>query len=226
MGRVLDILFPLECAACGAPGVHACEACLAGVVPSRRVYEDGGMRTLAGFAYAQPLVRRLLHDVKYEGWTCALPALETLVRRAVRSSGGIFAPDAAVAAVPLHPARLRQRGFNQAEALARALAEATGRRFAPGLLHRPRRTEAQTRAADRRANVHGAFACAPLPAALRDRSFLLVDDVRTSGATIRECASVLRAAGAGRVDAFALAWGRDGEDGETEASRPIGPMLG
>lgn len=225
MGRVLDFLFPLECVACGAPGAHACTACLAGIVPSPRFYGDGGVRTLAGFAYAQPLVRRLLHDAKYEGWTCALAALETLVRRAVRTGGGIFRPDALVAAVPLHPARFRLRGFNQAEALARALAAATDRRLAPGLLQRPRSTAAQTRAADRGANVRGAFACAPLPTVLRGRPFLLVDDVRTSGATLRECASALRIAGAGRVDAFTLAWGSGDEEG-VEASRPIEPMLG
>lgn len=219
MGRVLDLIFPLECVACGAPGAHACAACLAAVPPAPRVFEDGSVRTAAGFAYAQPLVRRLLHDAKYEGWTCALRPLETLVRRPLAKTGGIFPADAIVAAVPLHPSRLRSRGFNQAEALARAAASATGRRFQDRVIVRIRRTRPQTEADDRGRNVHGAFLCRRLPASLRGRSFLLVDDVRTSGATMGECAAVLRQAGSGPVHGFALAWG-SGRKGKDEADAP------
>lgn len=207
MGRVLDIIFPLECVACGEPGTHACAACLASVALAPRLFDDGGPRTAVGFAYAQPLVRRLLHDAKYEGWTCALDPLETLARRWASKAGGIFPADAAVAAVPLHPSRLRSRGFNQAESLARAVASATGRKRADGFLARVRRTRSQTGTDDRQGNVRGAFLCGRLPAALIGRPFLLVDDVRTSGATMGECAAALRAAGSGPVHGFALAWG-------------------
>lgn len=207
MGRVLDLIFPLECVACGASGTHACAACLASVALSFRIFREGAVRTAAGFAYAHPLIRRLLHDAKYEGWNCALPALEALVRRALAKTGGFFPPDAVVASVPLHPSRHRARGFNQAEALARAAAASTGHRLADGFLARVRMTRPQTGASDRAENVRRAFVCSPLPAALRGRPFLLVDDVRTSGATMRECASALREAGSGSVYGFALAWG-------------------
>ena len=207
MGRVLDLIFPLECLACGAPGPHACAACLAAIPLAPRVFEDGGARVAAGFSYAQPFVRRLLHDAKYEGWTCALEPLETLARRWAAKCGGVFPADAVVAAVPLHPSRLRARGYNQAESLARAVAGATGRKRAEGFLSRQRRTGPQTEAEDRRGNVRGAFACDGLPPALRGRPFLLVDDVRTSGATMGECAAALHAAGSGAVYGFALAWG-------------------
>ena len=211
MGRVLDLIFPLECLACGAPGAHACAACLAALPLAPRVIEEAAGRTAAGFAYAQPLVRRLLHDAKYEGWTCALGPLETLSRRALAKTGGIFPPDAVVTAVPLHPARLRARGFNQAEILARAAAAGTGRKHREGILVRARRTRPQTDADDRAKNVRGAFICLNLPPSLRGRPFLIVDDVRTSGATMRECAAALMDAGAGPVHGFALAWGKDGE---------------
>jgi predicted amidophosphoribosyltransferase len=207
MGRVLDFLFPLECVGCGAAGTHACSACLASIALAPRVFEDGAFRAAAGFAYAHPFVRRLLHDAKYEGWTCALRPLEVLARRWAAKAGGFIPEDAAVVAVPLHPVRLQTRGFNQAEALARAIAASGGRRVVDGLLSRARRTRPQTETEDRRGNVRGAFACRPLPPRLRGRAFLLVDDVRTSGATMAECAAVLRAAGAGTVRGFALAWG-------------------
>ena len=207
MGRVLDIIFPLECVACGAPGTHACADCLAAIALAPRVFGDGPTRAAAGFAYAHPLVRRLLHDAKYEGWGCALDPLEILVRRWAAKASGLFPPDAVVAAVPLHASRLRARGFNQAETLARAVAAATGRRPAEGFLVRARRTRPQTETGDRAGNVRGAFACRPLPPPLRGRAFLLVDDVRTSGATMEACAEALRAAGSGPVHGFALAWG-------------------
>lgn len=203
----MDIIFPLECVACGASGVHVCATCLAKAAFAPRVFEDGGPRTAAGFAYAQPLVRQLLHDAKYEGWTCALDPLMTLARRWAIKAGGIFPAEAVVTAVPLHPARLRSRGFNQAENLARAVASATGRKRAEGFLSRVRRTRPQTDTDDRRGNVRGAFACGRLPTVLIGRPFLLVDDIRTSGATMGECAAALRASGSGTVFGFALAWG-------------------
>jgi len=217
MGRVLDLIFPLECLACGAPGAHACGSCLAAVPPAPKIFEDGASRVAAGFSYAQPLVRRLLRDAKYEGWTAALPPLETLARRALVKTSALFPAEAAVAAVPLHPSRLRARGFNQADALARAVAGATGRRLARAPLVRVRRTKPQTDADDRAGNVRGAFLCGRLAGALLGRPFLLVDDVRTSGSTMRECAAALQAAGAGPVHGFALAWGSGNEKDGAEA---------
>lgn len=206
MRRVLDFLFPLECVACGAPGEHACRSCLAELALAPRVFEDRGVRAAAGFAYAQPLVRRLLHDAKYETWSCALPPLETLMRRWAAKASALFPPDALVVPVPLHPSRMRQRGFNQAETLARALAAATGRHLAPGLLVRTRATRPQTEAQDRSLNVRRSFA-ARTPSVVRSHAVIVVDDVRTSGATLAECAAALRTAGSVPVYGFALAWG-------------------
>lgn len=108
----------------------------------------------------------------------------------------------AVVAVPLHAARLRERGFNQADAIARPLAELFGQPLVAGAVARIRPTQTQTRLslAERLDNVKGAFE--PLPGAeelLRDRSIVLVDDVCTTGATGSACAAALKAAGAARV---------------------------
>jgi len=107
--------------------------------------------------------------------------------------------------VPLHRSRLRQRGYNQALELARPLAARLGVPLAHDVLVRSRDTSAQTELdrAARRRNVRGAFH-------LREAIVLpdhvaLFDDVMTTGATLAECARLLKRAGVRRVDAWALA---------------------
>jgi ComF family protein len=107
--------------------------------------------------------------------------------------------------VPLHPARLRERGYNQALELAKPLARALSLPLRTEMLIRTRATRAQSDldAAARHSNLHGAFGvvenCA-LPTHVA-----IVDDVMTTGATLRECARILRHAGVERIDAWALA---------------------
>ncbi len=107
--------------------------------------------------------------------------------------------------VPLHRSRLRERGYNQALELARPLARRLGVPLRHDLLIRTKSTAAQSEldAPTRRRNVRGAFglrAEAPLPAHVA-----VLDDVMTTGATLAECARVLKRAGVARVDVWALA---------------------
>jgi ComF family protein len=136
---------------------------------------------------------RVLSELWNEAITVMAPALPTL-----------FVP------VPLHASRLRERGYNQAFELLRPLVRSLQIPLAESLLERTRATPAQANldAAARRRNLRGAFGFhAPAlrgiaPAAAH---VALVDDVMTTGATLRECARVLRRAGIGRVDVWALA---------------------
>lgn len=107
--------------------------------------------------------------------------------------------------VPLHRARLRQRGYNQALELARPLAAMLGIPLGQDVLVRTRDTSAQTELdrTARRRNVRGAFAVRE-NAVLPDH-IALFDDVMTTGATMAECARLLKRAGVQRVDAWALA---------------------
>jgi ComF family protein len=107
--------------------------------------------------------------------------------------------------VPLHRGRLRQRGYNQALELAKPLARAFGIPLQNALLQRQRATPAQTEldAVTRRRNMHGAFALragTQLPVHVA-----ILDDVMTTGATLAECARVMKRAGVQRVDVWALA---------------------
>ncbi len=105
--------------------------------------------------------------------------------------------------VPLHPRRLKARGFNQALLLAQGLTEAP---VALDVLLRVRHTVPQLKLnpRERRDNVKGAFAV-PDPARVKGKKILLVDDLFTTGATVRECARVLRRAGARRVEVLTVA---------------------
>jgi ComF family protein len=119
--------------------------------------------------------------------------------------------------VPLAPARLRERGYNQSERLARALARRTGGRVLDAALQRTRDTVSQTQLTlgERVVNVHQAFAV-PVGwrAAIRGRLLVLVDDVLTTGATLNACADALLQGGASHISYWTFGRAR------TNADRP------
>ncbi len=108
--------------------------------------------------------------------------------------------------VPLHPKRLRWRGFNQSVLLARQVSRAYGTPMDVFALVRRRETPPQTQLTEeeRRKNVRGAFAVSP-DHPVKNKTILLVDDVYTSGATANECSRALRRAGASGVYVLTLA---------------------
>ncbi|MDR7556100.1 MAG: ComF family protein [Armatimonadota bacterium] len=156
-------------------------------------------RSLA--AYAGPL-REAIHAFKYQGARRVADALGALLADAIppEVADGVKA----VVPVPLHASRLRQRGYNQAEALAHPVASRLGVPCLPAALRRCRQEAPQVRsgAAARRTNVAGAFA--PGAQAVW-ATVLLVDDVFSTGATADACAQALRAGGARRVHVLTLA---------------------
>lgn len=159
----------------------------------------------------QDKLRGLLHLLKYDGIEPVAGKLGDLLALKILAMKVLALKDAPkdviVVPVPLFRAKRRQRGFNQAELLARAAVKALkrlqqDRKFtvATGLLERRRSTESQAGLTphQRRANLRGAF-FAPLPERLKGADVLLIDDIYTTGATARACAQVLRRAGAHSV---------------------------
>lgn len=148
-------------------------------------------------------IRQAIHRLKYGNLTAMAPTLGGLLVDAYWEtawSAEVVVP------VPLHPARQRRRGYNQAERLARPLAKALGIPLAPMALRRVRATADQIGLdpEGRRANVLGAFAVAQ-DASVTGRSVLLIDDVATTGCTLDACAAALLAGGAAGVNALVLA---------------------
>lgn len=165
--------------------------------------------TYAAFRYGFPL-DRLVQAFKY-GHQLALGRyfgrrLAALADPAMRATSPAEATSCAdlVAPLPLHPARLRERGFNQSLELARPLAARLGRALAPALCQRVRDTPAQAGLPwrERKKNIRGAFHC---DADLTGKTVILVDDVMTTGASLDECARTLKHCGAAAVILFVLA---------------------
>ncbi|HVP51206.1 MAG TPA: ComF family protein [Terriglobales bacterium] len=159
------------------------------------------MRAVAYGSYDGGL-RELIHLLKYGRVRPAAGVLGRMLAEAIQGFGSEFI-SAVVVPVPLHAGKLRERGFNQAEAIARAALKnlnRSGLRLSTDVLGRKRATESQTGLSDhqRQQNVRGAFAVTS-PAEIASVDVLLVDDVFTTGATVTECARVLRRAGADRV---------------------------
>ncbi len=150
-------------------------------------------------------LRALIQLLKFDRMDVLADALGERLARAVLKLEGCAGPELLVVAVPLFGARQRERGYNQSILLAdKALAKLRKLRpdwrlvAAHGVMWRTRRTEAQyvLSQRERRLNLRGAFA---VVGDVAGREVLVLDDIMTSGATARECARVLKAAGAAKV---------------------------
>lgn len=220
---ILDAVLPSHCLLCGARGqghLSLCPACAAEMPRNdaccaRCALPLAASAPLCGrcikrappwdaawvpFRYEWPLAQ-LEARFKFGGDLAAGRSLALLWRAATPP---VDRPQVIVP-VPLHRARLRQRGYNQALELAKPLTQALGIPLLRDVLQRTRATGAQTEltAVQRRRNVHGAFA-ARFAGEVPEHVAVL-DDVFTTGATLGECARVLKRAGVARVDVWALA---------------------
>jgi ComF family protein len=144
-------------------------------------------------------LRSIVHALKYEGRRSLAKPLAALMRR---HGADVLNGAACTIAVPLHPSRRRERGFNQAADLARHLNLPL-----VAALRRVRATATQTDlpAVERHRNVRDAFAATPKTRGLRGAIVVLVDDVSTTGATLEACARALKGAGVAEVRALTAA---------------------
>ncbi|WP_291406511.1 ComF family protein [Devosia sp.] len=230
-GALLDQLYPPACAACSRPiaeGSGVCAACFAGLVPITAplcpvlgipfdlTLGDGAVsaealadpppfgRARAAVRYgevAQSLVGRLKYGDRTE--------LAAFCGRLMAGAGHEYWPARPLLVpVPLHASRLRFRRYNQSLLLARVLGRQVGLDVDPFLVRRHRKTRSQVGlSGDGRArNVQGAFAVHPdAVVRLRGRGVVLVDDVYTTGATVRAVTQALLRGGAAQVDILTFA---------------------
>ncbi len=220
---VLAVVFPSACPACGRLLAHPgrgplCEPCWASLPRHHAAACRCGLPLAAGLGTCgrcrrgrqlfsagaslgpyEGTLRVVLHELKYAGRRRAAGRLAEalLAEPAVRA---LVATSDVIVPVPLHPRRLRERGFNQAALLAHEIARRAGRPACPDALVRRLDTvpQAGLTAAARRRNVQGAFAVRR-KASVAGRTVTLVDDVLTTGATVLACARQLTDAGAREV---------------------------
>ena len=214
MSWLIDALLPPSCPGCGHEGEVLCRICRGYL--ERRLAEPAGVPL--GLASSQPAgivqlewcaayagpARACLHALKYDGERRLVEPLAELMAARWRHAsigGDVLVP------VPVHAARRRQRGFDQADLLARAVGRLLDLPVAPAV-ERAAQTTAQHELGRRAraANVGHAFAASREAAqAVRGRWVVLVDDLTTTGSTLAGCAAVLYGSGAAAVSALALA---------------------
>lgn len=212
-------LLPQACAGCGNAcgssrflcrgcrvaiprlAVALCSRCLGEGREAAGCVRHRGYGVWAAWLYA-PAAERVVHALKYQD---RIDLARWLGREMARSLPPGYRPDVVVE-VPLHPARRRERGYNQAALLADEVAGRIGSPRVSGLVTRYRPTPPQVGLGprERRSNLADAFEVSR-PAAVAGRSILIVDDVVTTGATLAACTARLRAAGA-ETAALTLAW--------------------
>ncbi|SCY78225.1 comF family protein [Nitrosospira sp. Nl5] len=185
---------PLHCCAvCGLPASESriCGACLAN--------PPAFDQTVAALRYAFP-VDALVHSLKYQA---NLPMALVLADLLLARIDGIACPDFIVP-MPLHPAKLRERGFNQALEIARNVSKKSGIPLLPAICERIRDTPSQTGLPwkERAKNIQNAFTC---ETDLTGKRIAILDDVMTTGATLNELAKVLRKGGATYVSGWVIA---------------------
>jgi ComF family protein len=208
LDALLDMLVPQRCAGCGTLGVALCANCVVAIT-WRPVIRDTvpGIRRVTALGAYDGVLRRAILALKYSNATAVGEALGALLGQRLEGAGNVLVP------VPLHPSRLRKRGYNQAETLARGVLRGWSSedrappRLAADALIRAHPTVPQSGLDHdaRQANVGAAFCAGSRVLEIVDRRVVLIDDVLTTGATLRACAAVLKRHGAAAVDACCAA---------------------
>lgn len=228
---VLDALYPPVCLSCDAPVTSAdtlCPQCFARLRPITapmcpvlglpfEVSLGPGARSAEAIADPPPfdrarsaviyndVARALVARLKYGD----RPELARLCARLMAQAGGeLFAGDAVLVPVPLHRVRQFARRYNQSTELARCLGALTGLPVDPGLVGRTKNTRQQVGLSGdaRRRNVAGAFQTSPdISSRLRGRRVIVIDDVITTGSTVKAVTRALRSGGVERIDVLSFA---------------------
>ena len=208
----LDLLFPRWCINCGREGDYICRDCsklLSVITPpicpkcgrpefngilcsdcTDKQADIDGIRSPFIFT---GVIRQAIHKLKYQNIRALAESLAFFLNEYIVNNP---IPAEVLVPVPLHPKRLRERGYNQSGLLAMELSKLSGLPVIDDCLLRRRHTPPQARSAsisERRKNITDAFTC--LGNSLQNKRVLLIDDVATSGTTLNTCASMIKSTG-------------------------------
>ncbi len=222
---VLDLVYPPKCLVCGEIGPsYLCENCASQVEYIRppicrrcgAPMQEGRCVECRGtefeFDSAQSVgvydgvLRDAIHQLKYSGHRVLGPLLGHMMVEYLRGRMDLVRQVGCIVPVPIHPSRVRERGFNQSELLATQIGRGLAIPVLPNVLVRTRRTRPQVNLpfGERWENMIGAFAV-KRPDAVAGRSVLLVDDVFTTGSTSHAASLALHNAAAREVHVLTLA---------------------
>lgn len=210
LGAILDFIYPPHCVICSARMVSGsrlvCSDCwqqlpriepgLENELPPQSDFPI--MRALSVWRYDDD-VQKIIHELKYHGKkSLALPIGQEMVQ--LIASNKAYREADLITPVPLHKTRFRERGFNQSQLIAKAIAAELGKPVVADAIRRVRYTRPQSKlgAEERKQNVAGAFTIVD-GERLGGKTIILVDDVFTTGSTLRACAQVLHAAKASKI---------------------------
>ncbi len=218
----LDFLFPQWCLGCGREGELICPSCCrslpkilpplcprcgrpqaSGIVCPACTSSQPKIDGICSPFRFELTVRKAIHQLKYSNLRTIAEPLAGLLNSYLAANP---MPAEVLVPVPLHRKRERERGYNQSHLLCRELGKLANLPVVAGCLIRERHTPPQARTttvARRKSNVANAFTCRDHR--LKGKQVLLIDDVATSGATLDECATALKASGANSVWGLVLA---------------------
>lgn len=195
---LLDLLFPIFCVGCKKEKTYCCDFCLT-TIPLRIYLEkiDGNYLIAAANFQENSMLAKLIHLFKYTGAKkigVHLSYLLPHVRPPEIPDSSILVP------VPLHKKRFNDRGYNQSAVLAHGISKNWGLEI-QDILQRTRNTPPQAKLSKekRLKNVRDAFSIKSSQKLTPDKTYLLVDDVYTTGTTLHECAKVLKKHGAQKI---------------------------
>ncbi|WP_304153927.1 ComF family protein [Megamonas hypermegale] len=213
---VIQFLFPPRCPSCRAyveKEGQWCESCLSEILRNKNLAYDAEVRR-----YISPIVaigkydkglKDLIHELKYQNDFAALPYIYTVLDRLDDEWQQFFADFDYVIPVPLHAEKLKRRGFNQVDRIFSPWAKAHGLHYAD-ILIRTKKTKSQysLNPSERSINLHAAFALKK-DISVANAKCLLLDDIFTTGSTLKNCAKVLKEHGARSVSGLVLASNAD-----------------
>lgn len=228
---LLDLLLPKKCFGCRQPDTYLCRACFnkieinpnntcffcgkitwQGKICIKCQKQTGLDRIIAATEYKNPLIRDLIKNFKYHYVRELTKPLTQFLIKSLAQCGILdFPHKAIVLPVPLYKTRVRARGFNQAELLAKGIAKHLNLAFKSNILKRIIPNQPQAKFRDdyekRKKNIKGVFAINP-EQPIEGKTIILVDDVATTGATLIEAAKILKKSSANEVWGLVVAKGK------------------
>lgn len=211
LNKALDLFFPKKCLGCNRPDTYLCRACFNKIelhpIKTKEVYLD---IIISATDYRNPVIRELIKKFKYHYIKELAQPLSQLLIKSIALCGTLdFQHNAVIVPIALYKTRERSRGFNQAELLAKEIADYFNLSLQTNILKRTMPAEPQADIKDRekrKANIKKVFDINP-EQSVKGKDIILIDDVTTTGATLSEAGKVLKNSGANQVWALVVARG-------------------